>query len=104
MKIEVIDSRWGADDETFERGVHEIAKPSAAFLRLVAGAEAAGAVVVVDAGAHRDKLDSYVQSQEAGETAQEAAQADGSWHDGNVAQFELDVANGVRSESIGGDA
>jgi hypothetical protein len=101
LKFEVLTTQWTADEETFAGGVHEIAKPSAALLGMIAAAEAAGSVVVIDAADdHRKKLDSAVQSQEAGEAAYAAAQADGSWHEGNLMQFELDVASGVRDGEL----
>lgn len=108
MKIEVLDSLWGADDETFVNGIHEIPKPSKAFLRLVAGAEAAGAIAVLDAtAAELAALGHHVQSQDDGEAALAAAMGEwtdgrwsGDWHDANVAQFELDVRDGTREEGL----
>jgi hypothetical protein len=100
MKFEVVHTVWGADDEVFGGGVHEVAKPTAAFLRLLAGAEAAGSVVILDHGGHRKKLDSHVQSQAQGEKAYAAAQKSGDWHEGNLAQFELDVAAGRRTRDV----
>lgn len=117
MKLEVLHTQWAAEDEVFAGGVHEIEKPTADFLRLVAGAEAAGSVVVLDASdAHRAKLDRHVQSQEDGEAAYAAAQGDwvppvndengvmveagywtGPWHEANVAQYDLDVMSGARA-------
>jgi hypothetical protein len=103
IKFEVLPTVWGADGEEFGGGVHEVAKPTAAFLRLVAGAEAAGTVVVLEASdAHRAKLDSHVQSQEDGEAEYAKAQADGRWHEGNIEQFDLDVMSGVRTNDLGG--
>lgn len=101
MIFEVLTTYWGADDEVFTGGVHEVAKPSPDFLRLVAGAEAAGSVVVLEASdQHRAKLDAAVQSQDDGEAAYDAAVASGDWHEGNLAQFELDVASGARTDSL----
>lgn len=101
MRFEVVHSVWGADDEVFGGGVHEVAKPTNKLLALLAGAEAAGVVVVLEAtDAERGKLDKGVQSQDDGEAAYEKAQADGSWHEGNLAQFELDVAAGQRTEEL----
>jgi hypothetical protein len=91
MKFEVVHTVWGADDEVFGGGVHEVAKPTAAFLRLLAGAEAAGSVVILDAAGHRKKLDGHVQSQAQGEKAYAAAQRSGAWHHGNVQQHIVEM-------------
>lgn len=97
MKIEVLHSQWGADGEVFAGGEHEIAKPTSAFLRLVASAEAAGAVRVVSAtGAERSKLRDHVETDKVSVKNLAAAQADGRWHEGNWDAFVADVEAGVR--------
>lgn len=116
MKLDVLRTQWAAEDTVFQGGVHELSsdecpcglthgKPDADLLRLIAGAEAAGSIVVVDASdAHRAKLDKAVQSQEDGEAAYKAAQPvydlttgaileDGPWREGNLLQHALDAAN-----------
>lgn len=91
MRFRVLHNLWAADHEVFAAGEHEIAKPSASFLRLAAGAEAAGSVEIIDAtDEQRGKLDLHVQSQEAGEVAYVQAQEDGRWHHGNLSQFVAD--------------
>jgi hypothetical protein len=60
MRFEVLNVQWTADDETFGGGVHDVKKPTATFLRLLAGAEAAGAVKVLDAAGNRAKLNQHV--------------------------------------------
>src|SRR3954447_9246527 len=97
MRFEVLHVQWGADDETFGGGVHDVKKPTAAFLRLLAGAEAAGAVKILDAAGHRQKLNQHVETQAQSEKAYAAAQRSGAWHEGNQAQFDLDVEAGRRS-------
>lgn len=108
MTFEVLHSQWAADGEVFAGGVHEILKPTPEFLSLLAGAEAAGCVVVLDVSEqHRAKLDKHVQSQEDGEAAYASAVASGDWQEGNLQQFELDVAAGIRTdtlEPVGSDA
>jgi len=62
---------------------------------------AAGSVVVLNADdPHRTRLLKTVQSQADGEKAHAKAILDGSWHEGNLAQFELDVATRAREESL----
>lgn len=116
MRFDVLHTQWAAEGEVFAGGIHEIEKPTADFLRLVAGAESAGSVVVLDvADAHRAKIEKAVQSQEDGEAAYAEAQGDwiepvkddaglilahgrwsGPWHDANVEQYDLDVLSGAR--------
>ena len=101
MRFEVIDTVWGADDEVFGGGVHEIAKPTSAFLALLAGAEAAGAVRILEAStAHRAKIDRHVQSQEDAEAEYEKAQADGRWRVSGAGEVRIFVENGVRSRDL----
>jgi hypothetical protein len=88
VRIEVVHAHWGAEDEVYERGEHELAKPSKKLLRLIAGAEAAGAVVVhVATAAERKLLDGHLQSQADGEAAYKKAVADGDWQHGNLTVF-----------------
>lgn len=97
MKIEVVYSRWTADGGIdLAGGKHEIEKPSATVLRMIAGAEAGGAVRVLSATKdERKALDRHVQSQEDGEAALAAAmgepdeggQASGPWQHGNHVDF-----------------
>lgn len=103
MKFEVIYSQWAAEDQVFTGGVHEVEKPTEKLLRLAAGAEAAGSIRILSASAeHRSKLRKHVQSQADGEKAYSAAQADGSWQEGNLLQFETDVASGAPTGGVGG--
>lgn len=87
MRIEVLTTRWGADDAVYDGGSHEIEKPTAKFLRLVAGAEAAGVVKVTASQEERAKLRGHVESQADSEKAQEKAFRSGAWHEGNLADY-----------------
>jgi hypothetical protein len=91
MRFEVLNVQWTADDETFGGGVHDVKKPTATFLRLLAGAEAAGAVKVLDAAGNRAKLNQHVETQAQSEKAYAKAQESGAWHHGNVQQFVVDT-------------
>jgi hypothetical protein len=96
VQIEVLTSVWGADDQEFPGGVHDV-KLTRKLAPLVAGAEAAGAIVVVDAtSAERKLLERHVQSQEQAEKAQAKAMGDpdpetgsptGPWQHGNHVDF-----------------
>jgi hypothetical protein len=78
VKLEVVHTRWGAEDEVFEGGIHEDVKLTRALAPLVAAAEAAGSVRVLDAtAAERKLLAGKVQSQADGEKA--FAKAQGDW-------------------------
>lgn len=102
VKFEVIYTVWGADDVEFAGGVHEVDKPSADFLRCLAGAEAAGAVKILEAAKEtRSKLKGHVQSQAEGEKVWAESQnvyaedgtieKQGPWHHGNLAQAVSDL-------------
>jgi hypothetical protein len=99
VKFKVLDSQWGADDEVFEAGEHEVAKPTAKFLALIAGGEQAGALEVLEeTGAERTKIDGATESQEESEKNLAAAMRSGEWHGANYDQFLLDVEAGTRPE------
>jgi hypothetical protein len=99
VKLEVIPTQWAADGQVFGGGVHEDVKLTRKLAPLVAGAEAAGVVNVLHATRdERALLKGHVETQAESEKAYARAQADGSWHEGNRAQYDLDVASGVRSE------
>src|SRR3954463_6627768 len=103
VSIEVLTAQWAADDDVYTGGVHADVKITKKNAPLFAGAEAAGVIVVLDATDDtRALLAGHVQSQEDGEAEYERAQQDGRWSEGNVAQFDLDVASGVRSDSLAG--
>lgn len=90
VKIEVLHSSWGADKDVFAAGAHELGKPAKKLLRLIAGAEAAGALTVLEATtAERKLLDGFVQSQKAGEAAYKQALTKGTWQHGNLTNFVL---------------
>lgn len=94
MRFKVINAVWGADGEEFAGGDHDVAKPTVAFLRLVAGAEAAGAIEVLEVtDQERAKLDKHIEPDEKSLERQQAAQHDGSWSVGNRAQHVLSMAN-----------
>ena len=102
MIVEVVHTQWAAEGTVFQGGVHELStaecacgvthgKPDAELLGLIAAAEAAGSVNVLEANSqHRAKLDKAVQSQADGEAAYARAQADGRWQHGNLVQFVAD--------------
>lgn len=101
MKFGVTISKWGADDAAvFEGGVHEL-DLTPELAPVFAGAAAAGSIEILETTPAEDELlAGHVQSQVDGEAAYEAAQADGSWQEGNVEQFNLDVAAGLREETL----
>lgn len=104
MKIRVLHTVWGAEDEAFEGGEHEISSPSAAFLKLAAGAEAGGAIEILDeTKAERAKLARAIESDEDSLAKQEKAIASGEWGVANRAQYELDLANGGLVAAVGGE-
>lgn len=113
----------------FPGGVHDDVKLTKKSAPVFAAAEAAGSIVIHDVtDAERQLLDGHVQSQEDGEAALAEAMGDwiepvykdtknvhgqilhrelvepgrwsGPWHDANLAQFDLDVANGVRTDTL----
>lgn len=91
MKFEVVYTQWSADGKLYGGGVHEVEKPSKKLLGLLAAAEDAGSVRIVEASrAERSALKGHVQTQADGEKAYAKAQADGSWHEGNRLQYEHD--------------
>lgn len=91
LRFEVSGSQWAADEQVFGGGVHEIARPTKKLLRLVAAAEAAGAIRVLAASKeHRAALKGHVESQAESEKAYAKAQADGRWQEGNLLQYEVD--------------
>lgn len=132
MQIEVVYTVWGAEDVVFQGGIHELGadecacgvthgKPDAELLRLIAGAEAAGSVNVLDYGDdERATLDAHVQSQEDGEAALTAAMGDwvppvkdeetgvmlepgywtGGWHEGNLTQFILRLEDLLAADEL----
>jgi hypothetical protein len=112
LTFEVIYTQWATDDDVFQGGVHTLGpdtcpcgvkhgKPAAALLTLLGAAEAAGSIVVHEAtDAHRAKLDRAVQSQADGEAAYAKAVESGEWQEGNLLQFDLDVAAGRREASL----
>jgi hypothetical protein len=102
MQIEVLDSLWGADGEEYAGGVHEIAKPTAKFLRLAAAAEAVGAIRVKASAEERARMRSHVESQADSEKARAKAQESGAWYEANMRQFLHDVETGSR-DTFGAD-
>lgn len=97
-KIEGVYSQWGygaegdSEGEILTGGLHEdfeITKENAAH---IAGGESAGAVRILEASdAERALLEGHVESQEDSEAAYDAAQKDGSWREGHLAQFVADT-------------
>jgi hypothetical protein len=103
VKVRVIYSLWGADgfDEPLSGGEHDLGDLTEEQARSVAGAEAGGVLEVLDATkAERALLAPHVQSQEDGEAALAAATESGEWQEGNLAQFEHEVAAGVRAATL----
>lgn len=105
MKVRVIYSVWGADgfDEPLHGGEHDldVGAMTEEQHRSLAGGEAGGALEIVDpTRAERKLLDAHVQSQEDGEKAYAAAVESGEWQEGNVAQFDHEVATGARPDSL----
>lgn len=94
MLIKVTYTLLGVEgaDEPLTGGVHDLEAEGIALndtlIRSIAGAEAAGALEVLEATPEqRAALDSHVQSQEDGEAAYAAAVASGEWEQGNLQQF-----------------
>lgn len=103
MKLKVVHTKWSAGGQTFAGGVHDDVKVTRKLAPLIAAAEHAGSIVVVSATREERKLlKPHVQSQADGEKAYAAAQKSGAWHEGNLEQFDLDVAAGVRSDDLSG--
>lgn len=94
MKIEVLHSQWGADDQVFPGGVTEIDKPSKQLLKHAAAAEAAGAIKVTASKEERAKMGDHVEPDSVSLKVQEKAQDTGAWQIGNLMQHELDVELG----------
>lgn len=124
ITFDVLDSNWCAEETSYPRGEHVVEAPDEDLLRLIASAEAAGAVKVIDADENTAvELATHVQSQEDGETALQAAMGEwiepetnadgtiieigrwsGDWHEANVAQFDLDVMSGARKPTLEAEA
>lgn len=96
MKIEVLVTQWSAEGEVFPGGVHEIAKPTKALLRLAAAAEDVGSVKVTASKDERRVMSASLESQSDSEAAYAEAQRDGRWHEGNYDAFMADVEAGLR--------
>lgn len=89
LKFEVLNSSWTADGEEFpaDGNPYEIERPSKDLVRLASCSHDAGVINVTEG------LDeSAYQSQEDGEAAYAAAMENGSWHESNAVQAELDAA------------
>lgn len=90
MKIEVLHSRWGYEDDVYEGGAREIEKPSKALLAGIAAAAAAPDPPLRVVSASKDEraaMEGAVQSQEDGESAYAKAQASGEWQLGNLEDY-----------------
>lgn len=100
MKIEVLSTVWAAGDQEFPGGTHDVTL-TAKLAPLIAGAEAAAAIRVLDAtSAERKQLDRHVQSQDAGEKANARALEDGSWRHGNLVQFVADREDRLTDDDL----
>lgn len=87
MKITVVYSIWGAGEDEFVGGTHDV-KLTKKTAPLFAGGEAAGSIIVEECSDdERALLDGHVESQEDSEAKLAEAQADGRWHEGNLRQF-----------------
>lgn len=101
MKFEVIHSQWSADGEVYSGGIHDDVELTAEIAPLFAGAADAGSILILKASqAEIELLKGHVEPQKTGERAYRIAQKEGRWQEGNLEQFELDVANGVRSRDL----
>ncbi len=87
MKLEVIHSAWGADGQEYAGGSHEIAAPSRKFLKLVAAAEAVGAVKAHASKEEREMISSALESDADSEKKLAKAVESGEWQKSNLAQY-----------------
>lgn len=86
MRVEVLTAEHGLGDDVLQGGSNDVVV-TAANAPLIAGAVAAGVLLVSDAtDDERALLDGHVESQEDGEAAYAAAQKDGSWREGQDLQ------------------
>jgi hypothetical protein len=109
MKVEVFDSKLilaGSGDDVVELpgGKHDLEevlgkRPAAATIRSLAAAEAAGACKVTASADDRAKLDRHVESDADSRKARTAAQESGVWWEGQLEQYENEVAAGVRTHT-----
>jgi hypothetical protein len=100
-KIEVVYGVWGfgatEDKEAtvLDGGLHEdfeITAENAPYIAAAASEQAGPVIRILEVSdAEAKLLDGHVESQEDGEAAYEAAQADGSWHEGNLIGFVHDT-------------
>lgn len=93
--------RWSCDHGSFLSGErHEIANAKAGLVSQVAAAESAGALVDVSYDEEAKKVaGKAVESDAESLKKLEKAQADGSWQEGNLLQWELDQKARAGSES-----
>jgi hypothetical protein len=87
------------------RGGENVLEVTAENAPLVAGAEAAGTIRVLEAtDAERALLDGHVESQEDGEAAYDAAVADGRWAEGQAVELAAEEADLAAHEALEADA
>lgn len=99
MKVDVLHAECGLGDEVLVGGPQDVVV-TAENAPLLAGAAAAGALNIVEASdEERSLLDGHVQAQEDGEAAYAAAQADGTWREGNELQYALEHPDEIREVS-----
>jgi hypothetical protein len=83
-------TQWAAGDLLLPAGEHEL-DVNKHQAELLGAAVAAGAVVLVDADAAATKaIAGAVEDDAASEKKLEKAMLDGAWHEGNLAQYELE--------------
>lgn len=108
LRVRVNASRWAWSDPdeavVLPGGDHALPNDkvnlTADLVRALACAEKTGAVEILEADAQAKKtLAGAVESDEASAKALDKAMADGRWQEGNVVQYELDVAAGARGDS-----
>jgi hypothetical protein len=94
LTVDVKHSRWAGPDVELAGGVHEI-DVSAAVVRAIAAGAAAGVLEIVDADAKASKvIAGAVEPDEVSLVRQAEAVADGRWHEGHLAQVELEEETG----------
>jgi hypothetical protein len=91
VRIEVLTTQWGAEDQVYVGGTHDIDKPTTGFLKLAAAAEHVGAIKITASKDERAKMSSHIETQAESEKALAKAQEAGTWHEGNLDQFIRDA-------------
>jgi hypothetical protein len=85
IKFEVVGAQWNG----YPGGEHEVENPDPELVEAVIAADAATFVTLIEIDGHTPDV---VESDEDSLAKYEAAQADGSWQEGNLADYEARIA------------